>query len=145
MNSIGRDIFKAVHEGKMAEYRVSHKQGSITKYWIGIYDIDTRYKSLHVEGLNIGSCVNKELTLYIDGIVSTKVVDGTYQPVNQRLVEDIKLNPHKYAFIFTNTANLKILNYLADCNKMDCIPISRNIVLLNVSTGQAYSRRLSAG
>lgn len=130
MNSIGRDMFKAVHEGKWLSIEYRNKQGSITKYWIGIYDIDTRYKSLHVEGLNIGSCVNKELTLYIDGIVSTKVVDGTYQPVNQRLVEDIKLNPHKYAFIFTNTANLKILNYLADCNKMDCIPYKSEYSLI---------------
>ena len=63
-----------------------------------------------------------ELTIFIDKIESTKLLDGTYQPVNERLIEDIKLNPNKYAFIFTNTANLKILNYLADCNKLDSIP-----------------------
>ncbi|MDY5975224.1 MAG: hypothetical protein SPI84_01115 [Anaerovoracaceae bacterium] len=99
MKSIGRDIFKAVHEGKWLSIEYRNKQGSVTRYWIGIYDIDIYKRQLLVEGLNIASCVNKELTLYIDGIISANVIDGTYQPINQSLVEYIKLNPNKYAFI----------------------------------------------
>ncbi|MDD6058847.1 MAG: AAA domain-containing protein [Ruminococcus sp.] len=122
MNSTGRDIFKAIHEGKWLSIEYRNNQGSLTRYWIGIYDIDTRYKRLRVEGLHLGNFRNMKLTIYIDKIESTKLLDGTYQPVNERLIEDINLNPNKYAFIFTNTANLKILNYLADCNKLDSIP-----------------------
>lgn len=122
MNNIGRDIFKAIHEGKWLSIEYRNKQGSLTKYWIGIYDIDTRYKRLRVEGLHLGNFQNTELMIYIDNIESAKLLDGTYQPVNKELIEDIKLNSNKYSFIFTNTANLKILNYLADCNKLDSIP-----------------------
>lgn len=130
MNSIGRDIFKAINEGKWLSIEYCNKQDNLTRYWICIYDIDTRYKRLRVEGLHLGSLKNLELTIYIDGIVSSKVIDGTYQPINQRLIEDIKLNPHKYAFIFTNVANLKILNYLSDCNKLDSVPYKSEYSLI---------------
>ncbi len=135
MNSIGRDIFKAVHEGKWMSIEYRNKQGSITRYWIGIYNIDARYKKLRVEGLHLGNFKNMELTIYIEGIISSKILDGTYQPINYSLVEDIKLNPHKYAFIFTNTANLKILNYLADCNKLDSIPYKSEYSLIEKIDG----------
>lgn len=130
MNSIGRDIFKAVHEGKWLSIEYRNKQDNLTRYWIGIYDIDTHYKRLRVEGLHLGSLKNLELTIYIEGIVSSKVIDGTYQPINQCLIEDIKLNPHKYVFIFNNTANLKILNYLSDCNKLDSVPYKSEYSLI---------------
>ncbi|MDE5939433.1 MAG: hypothetical protein K2H37_10170 [Lachnospiraceae bacterium] len=40
------------------------------------------------------------------------IIEGSYYPVNEKLVKDIYLNPHKYNTIFDNTANLKILGYL---------------------------------
>lgn len=142
MNSIGRDIFKAIHEGKWLSIEYRNKQGSLTKYWIGIYDIDVRYKRMRVEGLHLGNFQNMELTIYIDKIESSKLLDGTFQPINERLIEDIKLNPNKYAFIFTNTANLKILNYLADCNKLDSIPYKSEYDLIERIDGD---RLTSAG
>lgn len=140
MNSIGRDIFKAIHEGKWLSIEYRNKQGGLTKYWIGIYDIDTRYKSLRVEGLHLGNFQNIELTIYIDKIESSKLLDGTFQQINEKLVEDIKLNPNKYAFIFTNTANLKILNYLADCNKLDSIPYKSEYDLIERIDGDRLTR-----
>lgn len=142
MNSIGRDIFRAVHEGKWLSIEYRNKQGSLTKYWIGIYDIDIHYRSMRVEGLHLGNFQNMELTIYIDRIESSKILDGTYQPLNHQLIEDIKLNPHKYAFIFTNTANLKILNYLSDCNKLDSIPYKSEYDLIERIDGD---RLTSAG
>ena len=81
MNSIGREIFKAIHEGKWLSIEYRNKQGGVTKYWIGIYDIDTRYKILRVEGLHLGTFQKTELKIYIESIESAKVLDGTYQPV----------------------------------------------------------------
>lgn len=77
MNSIGRDIFKAIHEGKWLSIEYRNKQGSLTKYWIGIYDIDVRYNRMRVEGLHLGNFQNMELTIYIDKIESSKLLDGT--------------------------------------------------------------------
>ena len=39
VNSVGRDIFKAIHEGKWLSIEYRNKQGSPTKHWIGVYDI----------------------------------------------------------------------------------------------------------
>ena len=58
-------------------------------------------------------------------------VDGSYQPINKELIEDIYINPHKYQTLFHNVANLKILNYLADCNKLDAIPYKTDFALIS--------------
>ena len=120
-----------LRKGKWLSIEYRNNQGSLTKYWIGIYDIDTRYRRLRVEGLHLGTFQNTELTIYIDKIESSKILEGTYQEINEDLIEDIKLNPNKYAFVFTNTANLKILNYLADCNKLDSIPYKSEYDLID--------------
>ena len=49
---------------------------------------------------------------------------------NRLCFEDIRDYPEKYSEIFSNTANLKILNYLADCNKLDCTPYKTNYALI---------------
>lgn len=59
VNSIGRGIFKAIHEGKWLIIEYRNKQGVLKKYWIGVYDIDTHYKGLRVEGLHLGSFQNR--------------------------------------------------------------------------------------
>lgn len=94
----------------------------MTRYWIGIKEIDLKYKSLLVDGLHLGELAVKELSIYIDSIVSSAVLDGTYCPVNQTLVRDIRLNPEKYRGLFDCVPNLQILNYLCDCNRLDATP-----------------------
>ena len=48
MNSIHRDIFKAIHEGKWLKIEYLNKEGKRTNYWIGIRDLDPRNKTLKV-------------------------------------------------------------------------------------------------
>ncbi len=139
MNGIGRDIFKAVHEGKWLSIEYRNKSDSVTRYWIGIKEINTQYKSLSVIGLHLGEHKLKDLYVYIDNIVSSSVVEGTYQPINEKLVEDIAVNPSKYDFLFRHTANLKILNYLSDCNKLDSIPFQSQYSLIDHLDGDKIS------
>ena len=69
MNSIGRDIFKAIHEGKWLSIEYRNKHGSLTKYWIVIYDIDVRYKRMRVEGLHLGNFQNTtKLSKTLEGV-----------------------------------------------------------------------------
>lgn len=131
MNSICRDIFKAIHEGKWLTIEYRNKQESVTKYWIGIKDLNVSKRMLVVDGLHLGNLKCTELYVYIDSIISSAVVDGSYQPVNGRLVSDIRDYPEKYESVFNNTANLKILNYLADCNKLDCTPYTTKYALID--------------
>lgn len=141
MDRIGRDIFKAIHEGKWLSIEYRNKGDNITKYWIGIKDVSIQYKSLNVHGLHLGEYKSKDLYIYIDHIVSSSVIDGTYQPVNERLVEDIRVNPQKYTFLFKNTINLKILNYLSDCNKLDALPYQSEYSLIEHLDGDNISSK----
>jgi DNA-directed RNA polymerase subunit L len=130
MNYVARDIFKAIHEGKWLSIEYRNKQGAETKYWFGIESLDPSQKKLFGQGLHLGGYTFTDLTIYLDQIESTFVLDGTYQAVNAELVNDIKANPHRYASIFQHIPNLKILNYLDECNKQDATPYLSDFSLI---------------
>ena len=54
MNSIHRDIFKAIHEGKWLKIEYLNKEGRHTNYWIGIRDLNSIKRTLSVDGLHLG-------------------------------------------------------------------------------------------
>lgn len=122
MNSVCKEIFRAVHEGKWLKIEYQNKNGNITNYWIGIKSIDVGKRMMLVDGLHLGLYSLEELHIYIDSIQTAVIVDGTYCPVNKSLVNDIAENPDKYKSLFDSVANLKILNYLEMCNKLDTTP-----------------------
>ncbi|MCM1092307.1 MAG: hypothetical protein NC413_15910, partial [Muribaculum sp.] len=107
MNPIYRDIFRAIHEGKWLSIEYSNREKEITRFWIGIKDLDVCHRTLSVEGLHLSEYSLKSFDrIKIDSIVSSKIVEGSYCPINEGLVRDIYLNPHKYNTLFDNTANL---------------------------------------
>ncbi len=122
MTSTGKDIFRAIHEGKWLYIEYQNKDSERTKYWIAVHNINLENKILEVTGLHIGKFTIKELTIYIEKILSSYVMEGTFYKTNPDLLEDIEAFPQKYSFIFSNIANLKTLNYLADCNKLSDLP-----------------------
>lgn len=123
MNQICRDIFRAIHEGKWLKIEYRNKADQVTKYWIGIRDLDPRSRTMKVDGLHLGQLTIGEYDrIFIDSILSTEIIEGTYCPENKILVEDIEMHPERYKNIFDSSANLKILNYLEICNKLDTIP-----------------------
>ena len=136
MNGICRDIFRAVHEGRWLSIEYKNKEQQVTRYWIGIKGIDLKYRSLLVDGLHLGELTVKELSIYIDSIVSSAILDGTYCPVNQALVRDIRLNPEKYRGLFDCVPNLQILNYLCDCNRLDATPYRCEYTLVQHFDGE---------
>lgn len=131
MNAIFRDIFRAIHEGKWLSIEYHNREDQQTKYWIGIRDIDIRNRTLAVEGLHLGQyTVGSFDKILIDSIQTSSIIEGSFYPVNNALVRDIYLNPHKYYTLFDNTANLKILSYLEQCNRMDCVPYKADFSLI---------------
>ncbi len=120
MNTIHRDIFKAIHEGKWMTIEYRNRQGQVTRYWIGIRDLNIAKRTMAVEGLHLGKYSLEEYErIYIDSILSSQVLDGSYCEVNRQLVRDIHENPGKYKSLFGHVANLKVLDYLEDCSRMD--------------------------
>ena len=122
MNSVCKEIFRAIHEGRWLKIEYRNKSGDITNYWIGIKTIDVGRRMLLADGLHLGMYSIEELHVYIDSIQTAVIVDGTYCPVNKSLVNDIAINPDKYKSLFDSVVNLKILNYLEMCNKLDTTP-----------------------
>ncbi|MBP3240908.1 MAG: DUF2726 domain-containing protein [Oribacterium sp.] len=122
MNSVCKEIFRAIHEGKWLKIEYLNKSGDITNYWIGIKSIDIRKRMMTVDGLHLGLYTLEKLHIYIDSIQTAIIIDGTYCAISQSLVNDIEEHPDKYKALFGNAANLKILNYLELCNKLDTIP-----------------------
>jgi len=130
MNTISRDIFKAIHEGKLLSIEYKNKDEKITKYWIEIKNINPKSKVLRVDGFHLAQHTICELNIHLESILSSSVIDGSYCKVNQTLISDIQINPQKYSEIFSNIANLKILNYLADCYKLDTTPYKKEYSLI---------------
>lgn len=123
MSSVYSDIFKAIHEGKWLKIEYRNKESQVTKFWIGIRSIDVRKRRLSVDGLHLSKYTLEALDyIDIDSIIASQVVEGTYYPVSRELVQDIYLNPEKYKSLFDHVANLKILNYLEMCHRMDVTP-----------------------
>lgn len=50
MNNNCKEIFRTVHEGKWLSVEYKNKDEKITRYWIGIKDIDVDKRSLIVDG-----------------------------------------------------------------------------------------------
>ena len=71
----------------------------------------------------------------MDSILSTEVIEGTYCPENRQLIEDIEMHPERYKTIFSSSANLKILNYLELCNRMDTTPYITDYDLIHYIDG----------
>lgn len=130
MNTVCRDIFKAIHEGKWLEIEYRNQSGSETKYWIGIRSIDVCRRMLKVDGMHMGKYTVDQYHIYIDSILSSAIVEGTYCPINYSLIDDIAMHPDKYRTLFDNIANLKILNYLEMCNRLDTTPYYSEYALI---------------
>lgn len=126
MNAISKDIFRSIHEGKWLYVEYQNSDDEKTKYWISINNINIEKKSLEVTGLHLGNFTTKNLFMFVDKILATQIMDGTFYHTNKTLLEDIDVYPEKYSFIFSNIVNLKTLNYLADCNKLADLPKINN-------------------
>ena len=131
MNKVCHDIFRAIHEGKWLRIEYENKEGEITKFWVGVRDIDVQGGRLIADALNVSNFqFGDRYSLFINKIIASELVDGSYCPINKRLVDDILMNPHKYKSLFDNVANLKILNYLEMCNRMDTTPYYSEFALV---------------
>ena len=94
-----------------------------------------------MEGLHLEKCTILELHIYLDSILSSTVIEGSYYEVPEVLKEDICRNPHRYESIFHNVSNLKLLNYYN--NKLKICSQSkeqRPLTFVDVPDNQTYSK-----
>lgn len=69
MTTVYRDIFRAIHEGKWLAIEYRNQSDQVTKYWIGIRNLDVVKKTLSVEGLHLGKYSTRSLDcIFVDSI-----------------------------------------------------------------------------
>lgn len=130
MKKVAKDIFKAIYEEKWLAIEYKNQSGQITNYWIGVRGINANKQSISVDGLNVSTLESGELTIYYHSIQNSNIIDGSYHQTNPNLIADLEEHPSKYAFIFQNTANLKLLDYYAQCNRLDTTPYRKDYALI---------------
>ena len=141
MNSVSKDIFRAVFENKWLSIEYNNQSGENTKYWIGIKQIIiAKEPILVVEGLHVALCTITELRIKINSIKASYIIDGSYYQTPEALKRDIEINQSKYNALFCNVANLKILNYLSDCNKLDSTPYQAEYSLIALIDDEKVKR-----
>ena len=109
LHTVGRAIFKAIHEGKWLSIEYKNQSGQITRYWIAVKSLCAETGRMRVDGMHLGKLTVQELVIYASGIRSAQVLDGSWCPVNDKLVRDILEHPRKYEPLFGTTVNLRIL------------------------------------
>ncbi len=90
-SSVCLDIFRAIHGSKWLSIEYKNKQEEITKYWIGIIDVNPVKQMLRVEGLHLGQFSTMQLNTFVDSILSSSLIEGSYYDVADTLKEDIQI------------------------------------------------------
>ena len=129
--NVSRDIFRSIHERKWVSVEYRNAQGKTTYYWMGIRSVDPRRRLLQVRGMHLGTYGLADLTVQFDSITATSVVDSSYFPTPAALVNDIRDNEERYASLFGSVPNLKVLDYLSDCTKLNTTPYIKKHALID--------------
>ena len=130
MNNIGKALFEAIHKGKWLSIVYKNQSEQITKYWIAVKTLSPQNGQMQVDGLHLGRLTVQELYIRVERIISAEVIEGSWCEINETLVQDVMENPRKYEALFGNTANLRVLEYLTDCHKLDSTPYKTEYFLI---------------
>lgn len=139
MNHIMQSIFRSIHEGRWLSIEYRNQGGEKTSYWIAIKGINVKKRTLSVEGFHLTKHIIGEFErIYLDSILSASVVEAAYCKIPAQLVKDIAEHPEKYEPVFGQPANLKILNYLSDCSRLDTELYQSDYALIHKVDGSSF-------
>ena len=131
---IGRNITRAIKEHKWLAINYLNSHNELTKYWIGIKDINPNNKTLTVDIFNEyrGGNLNKNYLICIkySGIKEAVVLDLTINSNDYGLIEKIEKNPEAYRWLNYDSFNHNILNYYLDCDYYNKDPSLNSQVLI---------------
>lgn len=141
MGSVARDIFKAIHEQKWLSVEYRNAQERVTHYWIGINSVNPQTRKLGVDGLHLGDHRMSILTIRLDSIISSAIVEGSFHPTPKPLLDAIE-EDERYEDLFGSVPNLKILDYLYDCARLNCTPYVEDFSLVTRIDADSFARGL---
>lgn len=121
---IGKVLYKAITENKWIDIKYNQNNGD-TNFWIGIKDIFEENNKTRILCKMINPVINrrtKEVTLYLDKILSATIISGSYYKCEKELIDKINMFPEKYNWLDTQGISSDILKYLSECNMYDNDP-----------------------
>ena len=135
---ITHTIFSAITQNKWLSIEYKNKEGKQTHYWIGIQDINLTDATLKAEGFHITKQTFLNLDkLYIESILHISVIEESFYAVPENLKNKIREYPDAFQKLFGSVTNLKILDYLQECIKLNCTPYKDLYTLLEHFDGDA--------
>ena len=80
------------------------------------------------------------LTIRVDGIESSSLIDESYFPTPPELIERIDRDEDRFSSIFGTVPNLNVLNYLADCSRLNVAPATKEFSLIKCVDEDSFAR-----
>lgn len=126
---ISINISKSIKENKWLDIKYKNSNNEITYFWVSIIDVNPAKKSFSVDIYNDTKSPRcKSATIYLERILSARVLQFTSTANKDSLIEKIENNLLKYSFLKYDTFSKNVLYYLKDCYEHDSDPY------LNMST-----------
>lgn len=131
MNDINQTLSRAIKEKKWLQITYKNKEEKITTYWIGIKDI-LENKRLLVDAVKYGQIDQdvKELHIFIESIQKASLIDSTYYPLSDQLINKIESSPMAFAWLNYFETDHHVLDYYRLCALEDSDLEERNFRLL---------------
>jgi superfamily I DNA and/or RNA helicase len=131
MNDTFLVLSRAIKEKRWIQITYRNQQDEVTKYWIGIKDILDN-KRLLVDAIKLGQIDQPliELNIYASSIIQASLIESTYYPYNQKLIEKIENNHLQYAWLNYFQTDHEVLEYYKLCALEDTDLEERNYSLL---------------
>lgn len=132
MSSWAGEVSRSIYEGKWLNVKYQNLQGETTYFWCAIKDIEADSKKLTVDVFNSEKSdeIGIDYTIYFDRILRASVVEGTTYPIQELLIEKIKLNYEAFKYLEFQKINDRILNYYLDCYALDNEPFQQEFALV---------------
>lgn len=128
---IGEKILQAVFQNKWLSVEYKNKKNEISRYWLGIQDIDQEKELLSGEGFHLMlHSITAMAGLNLRSIISAKPIDESWYNVPENLKEKIRRYPNRFQSLFGYFPDLNILDYLFECAKLNTTPYRSDYSLL---------------
>lgn len=126
------DVSRAIREGRWLSIVYNNKSNEQTKFWIAFKDIDPQSKKCIVDVFNSSKrpSFSKDYIIFFNLIQNAMIIEGSFAPISQKLVNKIDQNPEDFGFLEYSEKLHKVLAYYESCYKIDAQPYEHEFSII---------------
>lgn len=127
------EVSRSIHEGKWLAIKYNNAKSEETSFWCAIKDInpETRVMLVDVYNTEIEPHYDRDYRINFDRIKTASVIEGSYFPKQEVLIEKINTNLEDFLFLEYNKFEVKLLNYYLECYNQDNDPSSTQYTMID--------------